>query len=271
MARQKSDKYKLIEGRGVGAYNQYKPWLKVHEFGAHSRVHRIKGWKTGRIHQLMSDLELYYFLIIQWEDKVIDIREQFPLLPIEQTILLANEMGIRHPAEKNKIGKEYVMTTDFLITIQDNNNFKNIVRTVKAKKDFDKQRTREKLLIEKQYFQHKKIDWGIVLDIHIDKIKAQNLYSIYNYYDWNQRNLISDYQLLKYINDFKMILNDNNNIVIESTLQFERMNSLKDGEGLSFLKYLILHKKVQVDMNKLFNYSNMKVFDNDIIETKTNV
>ncbi|AWK50548.1 transposase [Clostridium beijerinckii] len=107
----KTDKYRLIEKRGLGKFEEYKPWLKVHEFGSCGRVHRIVGWKNRRIYQLMSDLELYYFVLAQWDDNVIDIREQYPLLPLEETILRANEIGVNHPPMNSK--KKTVMTTDF--------------------------------------------------------------------------------------------------------------------------------------------------------------
>lgn len=61
----------------------------------------------------MSDLEPNYFCLTEYSDLVVDVREQFPLLPLEETIVIAEELGIKHPTDP-KIGEPIVMTTDFL-------------------------------------------------------------------------------------------------------------------------------------------------------------
>lgn len=116
--QRKTDKYRLIENRGIGRKINYKSWLRTHEFSSIGRATRILGWKIRRMYYLFSDLELYFFLITQWEDDVIDIREQYPLIPVEQTSIIANQLGIRHPQIINKLGEkqDVFMTTDFVIT-----------------------------------------------------------------------------------------------------------------------------------------------------------
>ena len=62
-------------------------------------VNEIKRYKTGRQHEFLSDLERNYFYLTEFSDAVLDIREQFPLLPQEETIVIAEELGIKHPAD----------------------------------------------------------------------------------------------------------------------------------------------------------------------------
>jgi len=70
------------------------------------------------LHEFLSDLERNYFYYLDFSDNVVDIREQFPILPIEETILIAEELGVEHP--KNPKTKEFeAITTDFLITTKD--------------------------------------------------------------------------------------------------------------------------------------------------------
>ena len=52
--------------------------------------------KTSRQHEFLSDLERNYFYLTEHSDFVFDIREQFPLLPLEETIVIADELGIKH-------------------------------------------------------------------------------------------------------------------------------------------------------------------------------
>ena len=85
-----------LEGRGKGQGRHYKPWIGVLEFSSRGRSRRVAGVKTGREHQLFSDVEWGLFLLLEWARNVIDIREQFPL-DRELTLEIAAMLRIRHP------------------------------------------------------------------------------------------------------------------------------------------------------------------------------
>lgn len=65
----------IKQGHGQGLGSEYKPWLVPSE----GRSHRVFGHLTQRTHHLLSDIELATFLLLQWRDSTLDIREQFPL------------------------------------------------------------------------------------------------------------------------------------------------------------------------------------------------
>lgn len=67
------------EGRGQGQGADYKPWLTVRDVPSRGRSHRSLGMTTGRAHHFLSDIELRSFLLFDWVQDVVDIREQFPL------------------------------------------------------------------------------------------------------------------------------------------------------------------------------------------------
>lgn len=63
----------LKEGRGAGRGKQYKPWIKVQDVLSLGRATRLKGIKTGRQHEFLSDMERNYFYILEFSDKIEDI------------------------------------------------------------------------------------------------------------------------------------------------------------------------------------------------------
>jgi hypothetical protein len=73
---------RIKEGRGQGTGAEYTPWLYVQDVPSNGLAHRIKGWKTKREHHFFSTLERDYFYVLEWSPFVIDIREQYPLLPL---------------------------------------------------------------------------------------------------------------------------------------------------------------------------------------------
>ncbi|MBC6972759.1 transposase [Bacillus sp. Xin] len=81
----KIDKW-IKEGRETGSGGDYQPWLKIQDVSSLGRSTRLKGIKTGRQHEFLSDLERNYFYLTEFSDFILDIREQFPLLPQEETI-----------------------------------------------------------------------------------------------------------------------------------------------------------------------------------------
>nr|WP_239586128.1 TnsA endonuclease N-terminal domain-containing protein [Brevibacillus laterosporus] len=79
----------------------------------------------------MSDLERNYFYLTEYSNYIVDIREQFPLLPLEETIVIANELGINHPTDL-KTGSPIVMTTDFLLTVNKGQNVTEVKGKAKS-------------------------------------------------------------------------------------------------------------------------------------------
>lgn len=254
----KSDKYRLLERRGQGRGIEYHPWIKTHELSAISVKHRLLGWKIRRIYQLISTLEYMYFLTVQWEDNVIDIREQFPLLPIEQTIFIAEELGIRYPSLFKRNGEEIVMTSDFVITIKNGDNIYDIVRTVKTMNDLAKKRTREKLKIEEEFYNKKGSDWGIVTEQQINFVLANNLDYLYNDYFWAEDRNFDEVQVSNYIHDFIYFFKKKDYNVYETVNIFDKYMEWDTGESLNFFKYLLVKKRIFFDFNKKldFRYSN---------------
>lgn len=133
MTKTKMERW-LKEGRGQGMGVDYKPWLFVQDVTSAGRSHREMVIKTARQYFFFSDLENRYFHILEYLVRVIDIREHYPLLPIEETVFIANELGIKHPTDPSS-GQNVVMTTDFLITISENGQNRLLARTVKKAKE----------------------------------------------------------------------------------------------------------------------------------------
>lgn len=163
----------IKEGRGKGEGAEYLPWLTIQDVPSEGRVHRIPSLKYGRLHHLLSDLEKYAFTIYEWNDAVLDIREQFPL-DREITRRIAAECGIKHPTDP-ETGCDIVMTTDLLLTTIINGECVLKARAVKPSEELTN-RTVAKLEIERRYWQELNVDWGIVTERQLPKHFAINLY-----------------------------------------------------------------------------------------------
>ncbi|MEK4293026.1 TnsA endonuclease N-terminal domain-containing protein [Paenibacillus sp. FSL R5-0914] len=178
MRRQKSiyERYdRMVKlGKGQGYGKKYKPGIQVRDIHSLGLSHQIKGWKTDRVHHLLSNLELYYFYTLEWSLSVSDIREKYLLSPRE-TIPISERLNIKHPVIiKNKAPA--VMHTDFLINVRmDEYNTKLFARSVMPKKTLNTKRTIEKLEIERMFWTERDVDWGIITEEQLDMNVIRNI------------------------------------------------------------------------------------------------
>ncbi|WP_346871235.1 TnsA endonuclease N-terminal domain-containing protein [Clostridium sp. UBA5119] len=242
----------IKEGYGTGIGCEYKPWIKIQDVPSLGRVTRVKGMKTNRQHELLSDMERNYFYILEYSDNVVDIREQYPLLPIEDTITIANELGIKHPSNP-ETGEYIVMTTDFLITISTENGLKEVVRTIKSKDDLLDERIIEKFEIERVFWEKRDIDWGIVTEDEIDKTIAHNISFIQGYKDIRNIDSFSEIETIEVkdlIYEFLKRIVDDKRSIRSICLEFDIDMNLEKGCGLSIFKYLAINKIIEIDISK---------------------
>lgn len=241
---------KLKDGRGQGIGIDYKPWVTIQDVPSVGRATRLKGNKIPRQFEFLSDLERNYFYLLEHSDTVVDIREQYPLLPIEETIVIANELGIKHPTNP-KTGEPIVMTTDFLVTINNNQQHQNLARTLKYKDELINERILEKFEIERVYWERQDINWGIVTELEIPKDMAHNIAFFHGYSDLLAIEGFKDvtaYDIEEMSTYFISKLLAEDKTVKQIAKEFEVDFNLVIGCGLSLFKHLIAMKAIEVDL-----------------------
>jgi hypothetical protein len=113
--------------------------------------------------------------------RITDIREQFPLLPLEETLEIAKKIKVKHPTDP-ATGYPVVMTTDFLLKLKLWREIIFHARTVKYRKDLDDLRVQEKFKIERIYWRRRDIDWGYVTEDDVPHDLAGNTALIHPFY-----------------------------------------------------------------------------------------
>lgn len=227
----------------------YKPFILIQDVASQGRSSRPRGIKTGRQHEFLSDLERNYFMILEFCNDVVDIREQFPL-DLQETLLIAEELGIKHPVHPRT--KEVItMTSDFCITINNNGSTKDVIRTTKYKHELLERRVMEKFMIEKVYWERHQIDWGIVTEADIDKNYSQNLSDILDYHDLSDYDGFVDISIEEredIILAFLQRIIDTDKTVRQVTSQFEKDIHLPKGAGIALFKHLIARQYIGIDL-----------------------
>ncbi len=235
------------EGRGKGSGKFYQPWIKIQDFPSVGRASRAPGWKTNRVHHLMSDWETRLFYIFEWSKEVQDIREQYPLLDLDLAMEIAKDMGVRYPVN-SKSNTPYVLTTDFMLTVKQGKKNIKIARTFKMTKDLEKKRTIEKLELEKCYWQKQNIDWAIVTEQEVCKIFASNIQWVHSDYHWKLSEEQNNENCYYFSNILKEKLSSRKFKISTITTALDNDMGFEIGTSLSLFKHLVARREIIVDM-----------------------
>jgi TnsA endonuclease N terminal/TnsA endonuclease C terminal len=233
-------------GRGKGIGKDYLPWLRVQDVSSRGRSSKDEGWKTGRIHHFLSELELSFYYVGEWSSVVTDMREQYPLLPLDETLVIAQECGIPHPKHP-KTEKPIVMTTDFLLTVSlEGGGSVTHARALKYAADLGSQRTLKKLEIERRYWEARQIDWGIVTERDIPADLAQNVEILHE--SWYLDTYMPKHELAQIVSVLTCLEQQNPQPLRELTASCDAQLGFPRGTSLKVAYYLIATRQWIIDM-----------------------
>lgn len=234
-------------GYGQGEGKGYKPWLTIQDVPSQGQVNRPLGWKTGRVHHFMSLNELHYFYMLEWSLHVMDVREQFPLWPPEETQAIADQLGVKHPSPPG--ADMMVMTSDFYIVLDDGSR---TVRTVKGAAELDNERTVQKLDIEREYWQRRGTNWGIIVADDLPMPLVENIKWLHPHLslegfkiDTNDLPAISRYLTGE--------VRQNKDALANIARRCDEDLGLEAGSCLTLARHLLATRQWQIDMSVRIN------------------
>lgn len=242
----------IRDGRGRGRLGDYKPWLYIQDVASRGLACRTKGWKTGRVHHFLSRLELFYFYLLEWSLIVVDIREQYPLLPVEETVSIAASCGIRHPLDP-KTRVPVVMTTDFVITVRHPIGDVDEPHTLKYACDLSNTRTLEKLEIERRYWQRRNKRLKIVTEQNLPTVLARNVQWVHPYRQFRDFTTLSGFTFSLAASNVMTVVRRQHAPLSRLALQLDRKFEFAPGTSLAIARYLIANRYLQIDMLKKIN------------------
>lgn len=163
----------LRAGYGQGEGTAYKPFHYVRDVPSLGTSNMVNSLVTGRNHHYLSRQELKVHFLAEYSPSILDIREQFALLPREETQSIAHRLGIRHPTYPST-DVFTVMTTDLVLSMRRKDGIELIAVSVKLTKDLTP-RNLEKLLIERVYWNRRGVRWILATEKNIPGPRAHNL------------------------------------------------------------------------------------------------
>ncbi|QDZ89032.1 TnsA endonuclease N-terminal domain-containing protein [Shewanella decolorationis] len=228
---------------GLGESDSYKPWLRVQDVRSIGNSAKIQGIKAKREHHMLSEHESCFFYIAEFCDSVIDIREQFPLFPLDLSVKIAKTFGVKHPVVPGTKSPN-VMTTDFVLTCSDGVNTWYEAVSVKPSEKLTDVRVAEKLDIERIWWQLLGVPFHLFVMTKENQIQSKNI-------QWITAPVRQGRRFSTDLVERSSALISPGTILIEDICdEFVREFDLEHDDALVLLKTLIATKVVNVDLNK---------------------
>lgn len=235
-------KRSIKNGFGQGKNKEYKPWLRVQDVSSKGLSSKIFGIKTQREHHFLSKLETQCFLLVEFADSVIDIREQFPLLPLTLSNKIAKTLNIPHP--KVPSTKElHVMTTDLILTINTVKGIRYEAISVKPESELENDRVAEKIDLERAWWQLLGVPFRVFCGNKSTEIQAQNI-------SWFTDPIRHNIYFRESLELAVLRFLSSGNYELKSLVKSISKNTqLNDVDSINLLKVLIAKKRVSVNLN----------------------
>jgi len=163
----------LKNGYGKGELESYRPWLRVSDVPSKGRSSITQGITVKREHHTLSDIETSMLYHADFNKHVVDIREQFPLFPLDIVQAIAENVGIAYP-NVPKTKTPAVLTTDCLLTLRDQ-KYSFLAIAVKPSSELRIIRVREKLEIERLLWESLGGRWMLVTEKNFSVTVTENL------------------------------------------------------------------------------------------------
>lgn len=240
------------QGYGQGEGSSYKPWVRVQDVPSIGRSRKTPGVKSGRMHHFLSDLEFRYFLLLEFSDQVVDIREQYPLFATTRARDIAAEMGIQYPVFVNT-QLPFVLTSDFVVTLQDEPGGKKrlAIRTCKYESDLVDPNgglwTIDKLDLERALWADKSVtDWKVVTENVGTQILFDNL-------EWLRKSALTEPEnastdLQSQFTEFVVKAADGDRTMSSLVRAASTATGLPYRSGMTLFKHLLWRKCIVTDM-----------------------
>lgn len=236
---------------GIGQGSEYKPWLRIQDVKSEGKRSLIYGRKSQRDHHMMSSIENEHFHLAEFSCNVVDIREQFPIFPLNFTQKVAKILGVEHPTHPHT-KEPIIMTTDQLLTIDTPQGIIYHAVSVKPEDESSDLRVLEKLDIERVCWELLGVKFRYFTGNELTRVQSSNLEWASSPFRENPTSF--SFEQLDYA---LSIINVGQLFIEDLCNQFISMNITSHDDALLLVRFLIADHLIDVDLSTNISESGL--------------
>ncbi|SBT14996.1 TnsA endonuclease N-terminal domain-containing protein [Vibrio celticus] len=228
---------------GIGQGANYKPWLRIQDVKSKGIRSLIYGRKSQRDHHMMSSIESEHFYLAEFSSRVVDIREQFPLFPLNFTQKVAKTLGVKHPTHPHT-KEPIIMTTDQLLTIDSPQGIIYHAVSAKSEEDSSDLRVLEKNDIERVCWELLGVKFSYFTGNELTRVQSSNLQWATSPFRKNPAIFSSDL-----VNCALSILTVRQYFIEDLCNQLISLNVTTHEDAMLLIRFLIADRHIEVDIS----------------------
>lgn len=236
---------------GVGQGAMYKPWLTVNDVKSKGTRSVIYGRKSQRDHHMMSSIESEHFYLAEFSKSVVDIREQFPIFPLNFTQKIAKVIGVAHPAHP-ETKEPIIITTDQLLTIDCPQGITYHAISVKPEDNSSDLRVLEKIDIERVCWELLGVKFSYFTGNELTGVQSSNLQWATSPFRENPISFS-----LEQVDCALSLISVGQFFIEDICNQLISMNITSHGDALLLIRYLIAEHLIKVDLSTNISESGL--------------
>ena len=229
---------------GLGQGANYKPWLRIQDVKSLGTRSLIYGRKSQRDHHMMSSIESEHFYLAEFSNRVVDIREQFPLFPLNFTQKVAKTLGVQHPTHPHT-KEPIIMTTDQLLTIDSPQGIIYHAVSVKSEEDSGDLRVLEKNDIERVCWELLGVKFSYFTGNELTRVQSSNLLWATSPFRKNPVSFSTEQ-----VNCALSMLTVRQYFIEDLCNQLISLNVTTHENALVLIRFLIADRYIEVDLSK---------------------
>ena len=234
---------RLRRGMGRGVGRDYKSFIPRRAARSRGELTEENVFGTERQLLLMSRGERRVAATLWWDEDVLDVLESYALRPVDQTIAIARELGIRFPVGRN--GLPLVRTIDYLVR---HAVLGVVALSRKDRSDVELARIMQLLEIERQFARRCGWLWAAVTEDDVPETLAANLLVLNEHWLLSGRH--ADPAVVEV--DAAWLLAHMTRAgasMLEAGRDFDGRSGCDSGTGLAIMWHQLAHKRWNTDLN----------------------
>lgn len=233
--------------RGKGKGSEFVAYVQAGDGVSRGQRNRLFSHKLVREVICLSRGEKDVCLILERATVAIDFREQYPLYPIEETMAIAEQLGVK-PCALNVQGKP--MTTDFLVTCREGLTEKEVAISFKLSRELANPRTLELAEIERVFHQRRGTIWGVVTELDIPRTVVTNLDLLVDFYALEDLRPLTAADVASISAALLPRITNGNTPLNLAALEVDTLLNHEAGTCLPVAWHLIATRQIAVDLEK---------------------
>ena len=233
---------RIRRGLGIGSLTAYKPWRTINNSGIKGTAGCVHGIRVDRRYEILDQRARTYFYLLERMPEIVDIRESWPILDINDTVELCCKFDVTHP--KHDIYPEPICV-EFLITENGPDGPRFRAAALSANPARMSARSQRLKQVAQNWCTDHGIEWSLVDTSKLDRTVIDSLRYLRG---WYRHRYVPDPKVADTFAEFFMNHYQNNTVLGELVEAVRKIMRVPPDAALDMFRYCAWSHRIPISL-----------------------